>query len=275
MTPRVFAPDLISPPFDTAPTPTPGPTHVRLSAEESAHLTRVLRLRPGARVLVFDGRGAQYLGELETATKQAVTIALLEPSPAAPEPRIRLTLAQAVLKGDKMDAIIRDATMMGVSAIVPLVTDRTVVPRAAAEQARVLERWHRVAVASAKQCGRAVVPTIETPRDMATLLTDSDPACLRLHLVEPSASASAQETEGEPAARDSDARSLEPGAWSLPAEPPERALLLIGPEGGWSPEEVTAAAAADCRPWTLGARTLRAESAPLAALAVLTYAWRL
>ena len=249
MLPRAFVPDL-----------DPASGHARLSADESAHLTRVLRLRAGARVLVFDGQGTQYLAELTATGKDAATAALLEPAPAAAEPRIALTLVQAVLKGDKMDAVVRDATMMGVTAVWPIVTDRTVVPRAAVEQGGALDRWHRVAVASAKQCGRAVVPEIAAPSRFTALLTPDDAraSALRLQLVEPSASAG----DDTPSS-------------SLPGAPPPRALVAIGPEGGWSADEVRAALDAGWHHWTLGGRTLRAESAPLAALAVLTYAWKL
>lgn len=253
MQPRAYAPDL-----------DPAQTATTLSSEESAHLVRVLRLGAGARVLVFDGRGTQYLARIATAAKDSVTLSLLEPVPPASEPRVRLTLAQAVLKGDKMDAVVRDATMMGVSAVIPLITERTVIPRSAVELGRVRERWHRIAVASAKQCGRAIVPEIGPPERLTDLFeaqAQDAPDVLRIQLIEPGAAVPATE------ARPDD---------GLPVEPsPEGTLIAIGPEGGWSPEEVTQAREAGWRPWTIGARTLRAESAPLAALSILTYAWRL
>jgi 16S rRNA (uracil1498-N3)-methyltransferase len=253
--PRAYAPDL-----DLAQAIT------TLSSEESAHLVRVLRLGAGARVLVFDGRGTQYLARIATAAKDSVTLSLLEPVAPASEPRVRLTLAQAVLKGDKMDTVIRDATMMGVSAVVPLITERTVIPRSAVELGRVRERWHRIAVASAKQCGRAIVPDIGPPERLTDLFESQDaPGVLRLQLIEPGAAVpGAVSVTGTPPAD------------GLPVEPsPEGTLIAIGPEGGWSPKEVEQAREAGWRPWTIGARTLRAESAPLAALSILTYAWRL
>lgn len=251
MQPRAYAPDL-----DLAQAIT------TLSSEESAHLVRVLRLGAGARVLVFDGRGTQYLARIATAAKDSVTLSLLEPVPPASEPRVRLTLAQAVLKGDKMDAVVRDATMMGVSTVIPLITERTVIPRSAVELGRVRERWHRIAVASAKQCGRATVPDIGPPERLTDLFEAQDaPDVLRIQLIEPGAAVPAPEA---------------PPNDGLPVEPsPEGTLIAIGPEGGWSPEEVTQAREAGWHPWTIGARTLRAESAPLAALSILTHAWRL
>jgi 16S rRNA (uracil1498-N3)-methyltransferase len=251
--PRAYAPDL-----------DPAQPITTLSSEESAHLVRVLRLGAGARVLVFDGRGTQYLARIATAAKDSVTLSLLEAVPSASEPRVRLTLAQAVLKGDKMDAVVRDATMMGVSAVIPLITERTVIPRSAVELGRVRERWHRIAVASAKQCGRAIVPEIGPPERLTDLLEAREaPDVLRLQLVEPAAAVPPSETAG-------------PSDDGLPAEPSQTGVLIaIGPEGGWAPEEMEQTREAGWRPWTIGARTLRAESAPLAALSILTYAWRL
>lgn len=247
--PRAYAPDL-----------DPSQPLTALSAEESAHLVRVLRLGAGARVLVFDGRGTQYLARIATAAKDSVTLSLLEPAPPASESRVRLTLAQAVLKGEKMDTIVRDATMMGVSAVIPLITERTVIPRSAVELGRVRERWHRIAVASAKQCGRAIVPEIGPPERLTALFeAPESAAALRLQLIEPSAASAGDASN----------------AHQLAAEPPAHVLIAIGPEGGWSAEEVEQARDAGWHGWTLGARTLRAESAPLAALSILTYAWRL
>jgi 16S rRNA (uracil1498-N3)-methyltransferase len=242
--PRFFAPDL-----------QPDVTTVALSAEESGHLARVLRLGVGARVLIFDGRGHQHEASVATIDKSTVVVNVLEPVPAAPEARVPIVLALSVLKGDKMDAVIRDATMMGVTAIRPVITQRTVVPRSAADQPGAQTRWHRVAIASAKQCGRAVVPRIEPAAAFEVLLEDTSSAC-RLLLVEPAVLADLK-------------------ADTLDGAVPESALVLIGPEGGWTEDEVARARQAGFRPLSLGARTLRAESAPLAALSVLTWAWKL
>ncbi len=255
MLPRFFTPDL-----------QPTQSIVSLSADEGAHLTRVLRLGVGARVLVFDGRGGQHVASVAAIEKATVVLNVLEPFPAAPEARVPIVLAQAVLKGDKMESAIRDATMMGVTIVRPVITRRTVVPRSAADQPGVQTRWHRVAVASAKQCGRAVVPRIEPPSAFETVLEDSSIAC-RLLLVEPAAEAAVRASTDTHAS--ADARD------AIDAFAPASALVLIGPEGGWTDEEVRRAVAAGFRPLSLGARTLRAESAPLAALAVLSWLWKL
>jgi 16S rRNA (uracil1498-N3)-methyltransferase len=258
--PRFFAPDL-----------QPATSTVTLAPDESAHLARVLRLGVGARVLLFDGRGHQHVGSVASIDKTSAVVNVLESFPAAPETRLPIVLAQAVLKGDKMEAVIRDATMMGVSVVRPVITQRTVVPRSAAEQPGVQTRWHRIAVASAKQCGRAVVPRIEAPATLELLIEDASIAC-RLMLVEPAALDAVAEVD---AAGSGAAAGNAAARGRLDDVAPASALVLIGPEGGWTEEEVASARRAGFRPLSLGPRTLRAESAPLAALSVLSWVWNL
>ena len=114
---------------------------------------------------MFDGRGREFRAQVEAAARGRVRVELLEPIVPAPEMRVPLTLVQAVLKGDKMDAVVRDATMMGVAAIEPIITSRTIGRGCRATTTR----WGRVAVASAKQCRRAVVPAIAEACDLFRL----------------------------------------------------------------------------------------------------------
>jgi len=220
--------------------------------DEAQHLVRVLRLTAGAPVRVFDGRGHEWEATLREATKQRATVELGARRAAAPETRIRYTLAVAVLKGDGTDEVVRDAVMLGVHAIRPFVSARTEVRAAALERAHRRERWERVAIASAKQCGRAVLPVVHDAVDLAAVLA-SDVDALRLLLVEPAVAVTA-------------ARPSEIAA-------PRAVSLAIGPEGGWTPEEADRAVAAGWQPLTLGARVLRAEAAPLAALAACQAVW--
>ena len=174
---------------------------------------------------------------------------------------------QAVLKGDGMDAVVRDATMMGVTAIRPVLTARTVVTTKALgrDGASAVARWRRVAIASAKQCGRARIPAIEPPRALSAVLREEagDGEPFRLMLVEPSAApAGAADALPQPASRGRD---------SIPSP---RASVLVGPEGGWTPAEVDEAVAAGWTPWSLGGLTLRADAAALVALGALAHAWR-
>ncbi len=230
-----------------------------LPDEEGQHLTRVLRLKVGAAIRVFDGRGHEFDALVEKAGKSEVLVAVGAARPAAAaEARIAVTLAQAVLKGDKMDDVVRDAVMMGVAAIQPIVSARTEVSLAALQRGRRRDRWQRIAVSSAKQCGRASVPDVREPitfdavPSALTALTLPDPG---LMFVEPAASA--------------DAASLS----ELNLSAPREATVVIGPEGGWTPEEVTLGATA-CRLVTLRSPTLRADAMALVALTALFATWK-
>ncbi len=237
--------------------PAPG-GDLGLSPAEGRHLSRVLRLRSGARVLVFDGRGRQHEATVADDDPRRPVLLLGPPVGAVPEPLVPVTLGMTVLKGRKLDVVVRDATALGVTDIVPLLTHRTQ-PGEERAGGRLGDRWHGIAVASAKQCGRAVVPAIRPPVTFRRFLQDARPHEVRLLLVEPAAA----RTDGAPPRRD-----------TLRAEPrPASAALAIGPEGGWTDDEIGGAEAAGFGPLTLGRRTLRAETAPAAALAVLRFAW--
>ena len=157
-----------------------------LSAEEAHHLMHVLRLRFGDEISVFDGGGREFRARIERITREGAYLRLLEEISAAPEPAVRLTLAQAVLKGDRMDEVVRDATMMGVTG------DRADDHGAHGRRlnglgdGRAADRWRRIAIASAKQCRRAVLPIIGDGIELAEWLLQDD-AERRLMLVEPSA----------------------------------------------------------------------------------------
>jgi 16S rRNA (uracil1498-N3)-methyltransferase len=235
----------------------PGTTVV-LSAEESAHATRVLRLRPGASIGVFDGRGREMAGVVASVDGDVV-VRLDAEVAAVPEPSVAITLAHAVLKGDKMDAVVRDAVMLGVAAIRPIVSRHSETTVGAVERGNRMERWRRVAVASAKQCGRAVVPEVLAAVDLVPGAAWFDTAGLpapRLVLAEPVADA------------------LHPTPVAAVACPAGgRATLLVGPEGGWAADEMQGFAGS-CTAVTLGPRTLRADAAAVVAMAGLFAVWR-
>jgi len=235
----------------------PGST-VELPSDEAHHLARVLRLRSGARIVVFDGHGLEFLAEVVDVNRKGVRVVLLEPRDPVPEPHVRLTLIQGVLKGDHMDDVVRDAVMLGIAAIQPVATARSQVPSDALRRGSSVARWERIAVSSAKQCGRAVVPAIAPARTIETVIGTPPPSgTVRLMLVEPGAAA--------PGARD--ANDLKARAR------PEAAELAIGPEGGWTSDEIAAAVAGRFELLTLGRRTLRADAAPVVAVAVLQFIW--
>ena len=238
-----------------APAFDPGDATVTLPREEAEHLTRVLRLGVGDMVAVFDGRGHEFLARVTGAVRRDVQVQIVSRIDPVAESAVSLTLAQAVLKGDKMDDVIRDAVMLGVAAVQPIVTKRSETTVAALMKGARVERWRRVALASAKQSRRAVLPEIRMPLMLETAL--DEPAVVRLMMVEPAASAN-----------------VEPISVLQQAPVPSDATLYVGPEGGWAAEEWSSAAAKGVRLVTLGPRTLRADAVPIAAISVLHYIWR-
>src|SRR5262249_28577877 len=158
------------------------------------------------------------------------------------EPIVPITLVQAVLKGEKMDDVVRDAVMLGAAAIQPLVTRRSETTVAALRNGARPDRWRRIALASVKQSRRAVLPDVRPPLTLESYLADP-PASLTIVLVEPTASSVA-----------------DPMSVLRDQSSPSDAAVLVGPEGGWAPDECLAAQACGARLLSLGARTLRADA---------------
>jgi len=221
---------------------------VTFDAGESRHLARVLRLRPGDTVVATDGAGRDYTVRLDTVG-EAATGTVLAAERGTPESPLAITLVQGVPKGDKMEAIVRAATELGVARVRPALCERTIVrlePGRWRDRAR---RWQRVAREAAKQCGRAVIPEVEAPRTLVEWLAAKDPVDLALCF---------WEGGGVPLAQAlGDARA------------PRSALLVVGPEGGLSPAEVEAARAHAFAITSLGPRILRTETAGPAVVALL------
>jgi 16S rRNA (uracil1498-N3)-methyltransferase len=238
-----------------APSLDPGDETTVLPRDEAEHATRVLRLGAGETVAVFDGRGHEYLGRIISAVRRDMHVQVLSRIEAAAEPAVAVTLAQAVLKGDKMDDVIRDAVMLGATAIQPVVSKRAETTVGALVRGARLDRWRRVALASVKQSGRAVLPEIRTPLTLEHYLDEPKPSA-SLMFVEPGAAA-----DVEPLAR------LESEA--VPGD----AALLVGPEGGWAEGEWQAASAKGVRLTTLGHRTLRADAVAICAISILQFVW--
>ena len=237
-----------------APALDPGDDLVDLPRDEAEHLTRVLRLGVGDTVAVFNGRGVEFLARVVTAARRDVRVQLVSRIESAPEPSTPVTLVQAVLKGDAMDGVVRDAVMMGVTAVQPIVTKRAEATVASLLRGARVERWRRIALASVKQSRRAVLPDILTPLTFDTWLAEPTSE-LRLMCVEPGVDA------------------VEPIAVLRSAPIPPSAVVVIGPEGGWDPSECTAAASHGLRLVSLGGRTLRADAMPVAVLSVVQFLW--
>ena len=233
--------------------------------DESRHLALVLRLRSGDTVLAADGTGREYTVRLETVGEET-TGTVLGVGASDRESPIRVILIQSVPKGDKMETIVRAATELGVTRIVPALTARTIVTLEPGRWRDRARRWQRIAKEAAKQCGRAVVPPVDVPRPLGDALALGETADVRLCLWEGVAARAAGGQGG------GEARLLGTTlAASLPpALPPGSHIgILIGPEGGLTSSEVEDAQA---RGWVVvgvGPRILRTETAGPAMIAVL------
>ncbi len=218
---------------------------VQLPGAQSTHLLRVLRLRPGALLTLFNGRGGEYAAELTGADKAGARLRVGAHAAVERESPLQLTLLQGVARGERMDFIVQKATELGVQRMVPLSCEFSVVRLEPAALQRRVAHWRTVAVAACEQCGRNQVPRIDSVTDLEHACGDGD-AGLKLMLV--------------PQAPDSLA-SLAQGM--------SRTVLLVGPEGGLSGREQLLAQRHGFQACRLGPRILRTETAPLAALAAL------
>jgi 16S rRNA (uracil1498-N3)-methyltransferase len=215
-----------------------------LTGAEAHHCAHVLRLRCGDAVQAFDGTGTAVDCQIAAVQKDVVRLTPLRRFNTPPL-RCRLTLAQAIPKKN-MDLIVQKATELGVSKIIPLVTERTVVQ--INEASRKLERWREIALESCKQCGNNWLPEIAPPHSLKTFL--AAPGAFDLKLV---------------AALQTDAKLLK----TILTNPIQTALILIGPEGDFTPAEYDLARAAGCIPLSLGSLVLRADTAALYTLSIL------
>lgn len=207
---------------------------VELSPEQAHHLVDVLRLREGAEVSLFDGKGGAARAEVHRSAGGEVELRILGPEPSRESP-LSLTVAVAPPKGDRMSFLIQKLTELGVTRIIPLETER-------GRPAESLERWRRIAVEACKQSGRSRSPEVAAPRSFEEVLNEEG-SLIAAH----------------------------PGA--PPLSPPRGGAIaaLIGPEGGWSEKELALAAARGVTLFGLGPRTLRTETAAIAVATLLQF----
>lgn len=224
-----------------------------LTGEEARHCVQVTRHREGDQIAVFDGRGRLATGTITATSKEQVNIQVTRTenhsAPVRP-----VTLVQGIVKGDTMDWVIEKAVELGVQQIVPWLAQRSIVRLNPADAARKREKWQRVALEACKQCGQTWLPRVEIPCTLEQV--DDHVASHQLKLVS-SLHASAR-----------------PLRKILAAEAPVPAgglVIAIGPEGDFTPEEHQALVASDWQPWSLGALTLRSETAAICALSILSY----
>ncbi len=216
--------------------------------EDQAHyIARVLRLSAGDAVQLFDGSGHEYRGELLEAGKKRVLVELTEQLAGMTESPLHIHLGQGLSRGERMDWAIQKATELGVTEITPLVSERCEVRLKDERADKRLAHWRQVAISACEQCGRSVVPVIHPPVTLAEWQASVE---AELKLV------------------------LHPVAVPLQQHArPQSLAFLIGPEGGLSEAEVSAAQAAGFQPARLGPRVLRTETAPVVALSVAQQLW--
>lgn len=223
---------------------------VALPEAAAHHAVRVLRLRDGDAIALFDGRGSEARARLALRGKQV--LAAVEASAAVDrESPLQLVLVQALATGDKMDWIVQKAVELGAHALIPVQAERSVLRLSGERAAKRREHWQQVAIGACEQSGRNRVPEIGEIQPLAAYLAAARADAAARWVLDPAAG-------GGLAAQDKPAAPLH---------------LLIGPEGGWSDDELAACRAAGCTPVALGPRVLRTETAGLAMLAALQACW--
>jgi 16S rRNA (uracil1498-N3)-methyltransferase len=234
-------------------------TTVFLDGREAHHALHVLRLRSGEQVAVLDGNGGELICEIQGAQADTLTLRVLRRN-TSPAPPFRVTLLQAVPKGQIMESIIQKATELGAHRVVPLITERVATRLDAKDAVRKAAKWQQVAIEAIKQCGSLWLPKIETPVAPADFLARHERFDLPLI-------ASLQ-----PGSRH--AREYFQQFQAAHKHKPESACVWIGPEGDFTPEEVAAVQATGALPISLGPLVLRVETAATYCLSILNYELR-
>lgn len=229
------------------------PPTVSVTGALLRHLRDSLRLAQGEIILLSDGEQLRYRVEITAITKQALTGRIMESIARPPERAPSLTLGQAILKGERMDWVIQKTTELGVQTIIPIQSRRSIVQPKADRIEGQTARWQRIALEAAQQSEQWRVPTLVSPLPFSSCTTGFPGYPLALILTE----------------RRNRARSL--ANIVLPTSPEASIVVLVGPEGGWTEEEIAAAERAGYVPITLGARILRAETAATLAIGLLQY----
>ena len=225
-----------------------------VTGQELEHMRRVLRLRPGDRVTLFDNTGWEHEGIIRSYSSRAAEIEITSSNRPERESKLEIILAQAVGKGEKMDFVVEKATELGVRTIVPFLSSHAVPRIDAKKSVRRQERWQKIALGAAKQSGRTRIPEILALSDFTSLVSKSWP-CEQKLLFGPGES-------GETLRKVTD-HQAHPGS----------VLLVIGPEGGFTQEELSQASQHGFRTVQLGRRILRTETAAVAALSIVQFLW--
>lgn len=221
-----------------------------LTGAEHRHLSSVLRLKAGAELTLFDGRGGEYAATIEEVQRNRCLVRTGEHRPIENESPLPVRLAQAISRGERTDFAIQKAVELGVSSIVPVSTRRGVVRLDAARAARRHEHWQGIIVSACQQCGRNRIPELSPVVTLSDWLGDYAPGALDL-LMDPVAG--------------NGIGGMDYGGGLI--------TLLVGPEGGLEPQEIEAAKRAGFHGITLGPRTLRTETAAVAGITAVQMKW--
>lgn len=226
-------------------------TQIILGRDTARHVLAVLRLKPGAPLILFDGSGAEFGAHLESVTGKNVSVTVGNARHPAVESPLHLSLAQGISRGERMDYTVQKAVELGVAEIIPVLTERSVVRLDADSAERKRAHWQSVAQSACEQSGRVRVPTVHAPLALTDFLHQSHAGGWRLLL--------------DPAAKTSLAH--------IPPPPNPAAVLLVGPEGGLSEAEREQALSLGFQGIRLGPRVLRTETAALVALSLMQQRW--
>ena len=228
---------------------------IRIGGADAHHIARSLRMAEGDRVTVCDGEGGEYLCRLDRIRDEECECSIIESVEGGSESPARITLFMAYPKGDKLETVIQKAVELGASAIVPFESSRCIKRPKADKAEKQTQRLQRIAEEAAKQCGRARIPTVTMPYSFSEMLSEIRNSSLALLCYE-----------------NEDGRSIKD---ALPEAAPESIAVIVGAEGGFSPEEAEQIVSAGAVSVTLGNRILRCETAPSFALSVIAYKFEL
>jgi 16S rRNA (uracil1498-N3)-methyltransferase len=232
------------------------PDALTLSGSEAHHARDVLRMNPGEKLVLFNGRGREVTAEIIDLATDEIRLGKLHQSESAPL-RCRIVLGQAVPKGKNMELIVQKAVEIGAAEIVPIISDRTIVQVDSESGVQKEAKWQQIAIEAAKQCGQNWLPRVHAPRKLGELFADL--ATIDLRLIG-SLQLGAQHLKRVLGDYSNEHRQL-----------PHSVLMLVGPEGDFTPAELALARSHGCRPVTLGPIILRVETAAIYCLSILSY----
>lgn len=229
---------------------------LEISGKEAHHIIRVLRLKEGSIINLFDGEGKRARAIISNISNDSVEVELFKEKLLDTEPGIQVTLYQSLPKKDKLELIIQKATELGVKNIVPIITKRTIVTLDKERVKKKMDRWIKIAQEACKQSKRALIPSIKEPQNFLELIEHIQEDILLIPYEE--------EIKG--------LKQLLPEIHNIAVDKDSLKIgILIGPEGGWELKEVELAKQKGAIPFSLGPRILRTETASIAALTIILY----